>query len=340
MLPNDYDSDPGRFLSADQPSRTDVHPYVADRFAQAGARTVLDVGGGNGRLARLLPALGIRCLLIDLSPTMLDLAPRPCTRADGARLPVADDSVDAVALLYTLYHYADPLIPIREARRVLKPGGLLAACAANRDTHPELACLRDEKPLSRTNRDFARPRAIIVTRSNDTPMRFISFAPLCDKITNKAQAGRSRCGNAHLTTGGVMSVYSIFYNGGRDVLADRGPDARPVSDPGGRLTRLAPLDPDRLAESLVFLAGFAPAVFDSILNATEPCLDDELPPDEDALEPFCATCAACVGIFVSRGSEWLHYTGDPVNGDVEPYETDHAPVIAWRPAAGPAVVAL
>ena len=141
VLPNDYDSDPGRFLSADQPSRTDVHPYVADRFAQAGARTVLDVGGGNGRLARLLPALGIRCLLIDLSPTMLDLAPRPCTRADGARLPVADDSVDAVALLYTLYHYADPLIPIREARRVLKPGGLLAACAANRDTHPELAHL-------------------------------------------------------------------------------------------------------------------------------------------------------------------------------------------------------
>ena len=139
VLPNDYDSDPGRFLSADQPSRDDVHPYVADRFAAAGARTVLDVGGGNGRLARLLPALGLRCLLIDASPAMLALAPRPSVRADGARLPVADESVDAVALLYTLYHYLDPLVPLSEARRVLKPGGLLAACAANRDTHPELA---------------------------------------------------------------------------------------------------------------------------------------------------------------------------------------------------------
>jgi SAM-dependent methyltransferase len=70
---------------------------------------------------------------------MLDLAPRPKARADGARLPAADASVDAVAALYTLYHYDDPLVPIREARRVLRPGGMFAACAANRDSDPELA---------------------------------------------------------------------------------------------------------------------------------------------------------------------------------------------------------
>lgn len=138
-LPNDYDSDPGRFLSAEQHSHDDVHPYVAARFASAGARTVLDVGGGNGRLARLLPGLSMCCLLIDLSPAMLSLAPRPAVRADGARLPVAGASVDAVAALFTLYHYDDPLVPIREARRVLRPGGLFAACAANRDSDPELA---------------------------------------------------------------------------------------------------------------------------------------------------------------------------------------------------------
>jgi SAM-dependent methyltransferase len=81
----------------------------------------------------------MRCLLIDLSPTMLDLAPRPSVRADGARLPAADASVDAVTALYTLYHYDDPHVPIREARRVLRPGGMFAACAANRDSDPELA---------------------------------------------------------------------------------------------------------------------------------------------------------------------------------------------------------
>jgi SAM-dependent methyltransferase len=138
-LPNDYDSDPGRFLSAEKHPHGDVHPHVAARFAAAGARTVLDVGGGNGRLARLLPGLSMRCLLIDRSPAMLSLAPRPSVRADGARLPVATASADAVAALYTLYHYHDPLVPIREAQRVLRPGGLFAACAANRDSDPELA---------------------------------------------------------------------------------------------------------------------------------------------------------------------------------------------------------
>lgn len=137
VLPSD--SDPERFLSDGKFPHDNVHPYVAARFATAGARRVLDVGGGNGSLARLLPALSMSCLLLDLSPAMLALAPRPAVRADGSTLPVADASVDAVAALYTLYHYADVRVPIREARRVLRPGGLFAACAPNRDSHPELA---------------------------------------------------------------------------------------------------------------------------------------------------------------------------------------------------------
>jgi SAM-dependent methyltransferase len=138
-LPRDYDSDPQRFLADSSRPHDDVHPYVADRFAAAGVRRVLDVGGGSGRLARLLPGRSMRCVVIDLSPAMLALAPRPAVRADGARLPVADASVDAVAALYTLYHFDDPVQPLREARRVLHSGGLLAACAPARDSAPELA---------------------------------------------------------------------------------------------------------------------------------------------------------------------------------------------------------
>jgi len=141
VLPNDYDDDPGRFLASGEYQHDDVHPYVAARLAGSGARRVLDVGGGHGRLARLLPGLSMNCLLIDLSATMLALAPRPAVRADGARLPVADGCVDAVAALYTLYHYPDPRLPVGEARRVLRPGGLFAACAPNRNSTPELAAV-------------------------------------------------------------------------------------------------------------------------------------------------------------------------------------------------------
>jgi len=105
-LPRDYDLDPGRFLASTELPHDDVHPYVAARLGDAGARIVLDVGGGSGRLARLLPEVSMRCLLIDLSPTMLALAPRPAVRAHGSRLPVTDRWDAPLVTLSTVDHAA------------------------------------------------------------------------------------------------------------------------------------------------------------------------------------------------------------------------------------------
>ena len=139
VLPPDYDTDPERFLSNTKWEHEDVHPHVAFRIAEAGATRVLDVGGGPGALTRLLPDLGIAGVLLDMSPTMLARGTRPAVRADGRQLPIANASFDAVAALYTLYHYEDPIVPIKECRRVLRTGGLFVACSANRDSTPELS---------------------------------------------------------------------------------------------------------------------------------------------------------------------------------------------------------
>jgi hypothetical protein len=109
----------------------------------------------------------------------------------------------------------------------------------------------------------------------------------------------------------------------------------------GDIARIEALDADRMHDSLVFLAGYAPGVLDVILTATEPCLDDNRLSDSDAMEPYCTQCGAAVGVFIGRGNEWLHYTGRPETANVQSHSVDHEPAIGWRIAASPvAVVAL
>jgi hypothetical protein len=92
-----------------------------------------------------------------------------------------------------------------------------------------------------------------------------------------------------------------------------------------------------MAESLAFLSGYAPGVLDAILTATEPCLDDLLTPDEDAFEPYCTRCGAAAGVFTALGNDWRHYALTPDNGTFRPFNSDHAPVIGWRPATDPPI---
>jgi hypothetical protein len=56
-LPAYYDSDPGRFAANQVATslysrRGDIHPAVSRRLAAEGCHLVLDLGGGNGVLAR------------------------------------------------------------------------------------------------------------------------------------------------------------------------------------------------------------------------------------------------------------------------------------------------
>lgn len=141
VVPNDYDSDPSRGrsfarvtkLRADQPD--DVHEPVARRLVAGGASLVLDVGCGRGRLA---PYLAGRWVGVEPSPAQLADAPRPVVRGDGTHLPVRSGSADAVTALWMLYHLPEPVLALREAHRVLKPGGWFVASAGRRDDSPEV----------------------------------------------------------------------------------------------------------------------------------------------------------------------------------------------------------
>jgi SAM-dependent methyltransferase len=77
-------------------------------------------------------------VVADASLHQLELAEHPKVRGDAVRLPIASDTAGAVCLLWMLYHLETPLLAIREAKRVLRPGGLLVASTSARDSCLEL----------------------------------------------------------------------------------------------------------------------------------------------------------------------------------------------------------
>jgi hypothetical protein len=107
-----------------------------------------------------------------------------------------------------------------------------------------------------------------------------------------------------------------------------------------RAERLAAASPERRRLALVFLSGYAPGVFDVVLDAVEPCADED-GADEDGAgeepEPFCGFCGERLGIFVQAGPDWLHYRGENPGGPFQVFDPGHDPVITWRIAAGIAV---
>src|SRR6201999_1770632 len=54
------------------------------------------------------------------------------------KLPLPDDSADAVMLVSMLHHVEDPAAAIAEARRILRPGGRLALMVWTREDIDEM----------------------------------------------------------------------------------------------------------------------------------------------------------------------------------------------------------
>jgi ubiquinone/menaquinone biosynthesis C-methylase UbiE len=96
---------------------------------------LLDVGGGSGRAAAALT--GPEITVVDVSLGMLARARGArglsAVAGDAGRLPFRDAAVDAVTIVDAFHHLPDQEVAVREAARVLAPGGALVI----RDFDPE-----------------------------------------------------------------------------------------------------------------------------------------------------------------------------------------------------------
>jgi SAM-dependent methyltransferase len=102
--------------------------------------TVLEFGAGTGWLSRFLTQLGCRSILLDVSPTALEIAAelfrrmpligsRPAPQFllfDGRQIDLPDESVDRIVCFDAFHHAPNSGQVLRELARVLKPGGVAA----------------------------------------------------------------------------------------------------------------------------------------------------------------------------------------------------------------------
>lgn len=108
--------------------RTDEVEQALRRSARE-LGTVIDVGTADGlMLGELERRLGGgRWIGVDLSNELIRTAPDTFGRvqADALSLPIVDSCADAVVATAIIEHVADPALLLKEAHRVLRPGGVL-----------------------------------------------------------------------------------------------------------------------------------------------------------------------------------------------------------------------
>ncbi len=191
--------------------------FVSDLRPRAGD-TLLDLAGGTGDISfGWLRAGGGPVLLTDINYSMLSVGrDRAVERgftgdvslvvADAERLPFPDRCVDRVSIAFGLRNCTDKASVLREARRVLRPGGRFLCLEFSQVTVAALAPVYDAWSFK------VLPRLGRVVAKDEDSYRYLaeSIRTFPNQQTLAAmmrEAGLARVGVRNLS-GGIAAIHS------------------------------------------------------------------------------------------------------------------------------------
>ncbi len=127
----------GPQAAAYERGRPSYPPEAIDWLLPSGARDVLDLGAGTGKLTTRLVERGLDVVAVDPLAEMLEvlrhsLPDTPALLGTAEEIPLDDDSVDTV-LVAQAWHWFNPERALPEVARVLRPGGRLGLVWNTRD---------------------------------------------------------------------------------------------------------------------------------------------------------------------------------------------------------------
>jgi len=165
-----YERSSAQWLFFDRVHRG-VLARLPDGFHPAG---ILDIGCGTGRLLRRMQQRWPTAALagVDLAEGMVAEARRQTPgaaiyRAPAEHLPLENGSVDLVTSTVSFHHWSDQAQGVREAVRVLRPGGRFVLADMNVEFHG--------RPLSRRKVKALFEAAGLTVRSQSSPVPFFTF---------------------------------------------------------------------------------------------------------------------------------------------------------------------